>query len=43
VVTGPVAEQWMGMAQCFAGAAETPPAPGTRYRRTRARAGDTSV
>jgi len=26
---------WMGMAQRFAGAAEPPPAPGTRYRRAR--------
>lgn len=36
VVRGPVATEWMGMAQCFAGAAEPPPAPGTRYRRVRA-------
>ena len=35
VVRGPVATEWMGMAQCFAGAAEPPPAPGTRYRRAR--------
>jgi uncharacterized protein (TIGR03084 family) len=35
VVCGPVATQWMGMAQCFAGAAEPPPAPGTRFRRAR--------
>lgn len=35
-VRGPVATQWMGMAQCFAGAAEPPPAPGTRFRRPRA-------
>jgi uncharacterized protein (TIGR03084 family) len=36
VVRGPVATQWMAMAQCFAGAAEPPPAPGTRYRKVRA-------
>lgn len=36
VVRGPVATQWMSMAQCFAGAAEPPPAPGTRFRRPRA-------
>ena len=36
VVHGPVATQWMGMAQCFAGKAEAPPAPGTRFRRARA-------
>lgn len=36
VVRGPVATQWMSMAQCFAGAAEPPPAPGTRFRRMRA-------
>jgi len=35
VVRGPVATEWMGIAQCFAGAAEPPPAPGTRYRRAR--------
>lgn len=28
--TGPNATEWMRIAQCFAGAAETPPAPGTR-------------
>ena len=34
-VTGPVATDWMSKAQCFAGAAQTPPAPGTRHiRRT---------
>ncbi len=31
-VNGPVATQWMTKAQCFAGAPETPPAPGTRQR-----------
>ena len=31
-VTGPVATEWMGMAQCFAGGPETPPAPGTRHK-----------
>ncbi|MCF8507789.1 MAG: TIGR03084 family protein [Hyphomonadaceae bacterium] len=36
VVRGPVATQWMGMAQCFAGAAEPPPAPGSRFRKARA-------
>jgi uncharacterized protein (TIGR03084 family) len=30
VVTGPVANDWMSKAQCFAGAPETQPAPGTR-------------
>lgn len=30
VVTGPIATQWMGFAQCFAGRPETPPAPGIR-------------
>jgi len=30
VLTGPVAKDWMGKAQCFAGAAHPPPAPGTR-------------
>ena len=31
-VTGPIATEWMSMAQCFAGGPETPPAPvhGTR-------------
>ncbi|MEP3225293.1 MAG: TIGR03084 family metal-binding protein [Parasphingorhabdus sp.] len=29
-VTGPNATQWMAIAQCFAGGAEQPPAPGTR-------------
>ena len=32
-VVGEVATQWMSIAQCFAGPAETPPPPGTRYRR----------
>jgi uncharacterized protein (TIGR03084 family) len=31
-VTGDVAQAWMDIAQCFAGPAEQPPAPGTRYR-----------
>jgi len=31
-VSGPVAKEWMAKAQCFAGAPETPPAPGTRIR-----------
>lgn len=30
-VSGPVAARWMDVAQCFAGPAETPPKPGTRY------------
>ena len=30
-VTGGVATDWMSKAQCFAGAPETPPAPGTRF------------
>jgi uncharacterized protein (TIGR03084 family) len=30
-VVGDVATQWMSIAQCFAGGAETPPAPGTRF------------
>jgi len=29
-VSGPVAERWMAVAQCFAGPVETPPAPGER-------------
>lgn len=33
-VIGPVAERWMAIAQCFAGAPNDPPAPGTRFRRT---------
>lgn len=32
-VRGHIAHKWMSMAQCFAGAAETPPAPGTRFRK----------
>ena len=31
-VSGPVAGKWMEIAQCFAGAPEPPPAPGTRFR-----------
>lgn len=30
-VTGPVATQWMRIAQCFAGSAQAPPAPGARH------------
>ncbi len=30
-ITGPVASEWMANAQCFAGPAETPPAPGSRH------------
>ncbi len=29
-VTGPIAARWMAIAQCFAGAASDPPAPGVR-------------
>ncbi|MEW4468598.1 TIGR03084 family metal-binding protein [Parasphingorhabdus sp. JC815] len=32
-VSGPNATRWMAIAQCFAGAAEKPPAPGTRVMR----------
>jgi uncharacterized protein (TIGR03084 family) len=32
-VTGPVATDWMSKAQCFAGGAEAPPAPGQRRKR----------
>jgi uncharacterized protein (TIGR03084 family) len=32
-VTGPVATDWMRKAQCFAGPAEEPPAPGLRHTR----------
>ena len=31
-VTGPVATEWMALAQCFAGAPEDPPKPGTRFK-----------
>ncbi|WP_321489667.1 TIGR03084 family metal-binding protein [uncultured Hyphomonas sp.] len=31
-VSGPVAEDWMSKAQCFAGGRNDPPAPGTRYK-----------
>lgn len=30
--TGPVAVEWMSIAQCFAGGPETPPPPGARHR-----------
>ncbi len=30
-MTGDVAKQWMSIAQCFAGGAEEPPAPGSRF------------
>ncbi|MEP0201573.1 MAG: TIGR03084 family metal-binding protein [Halioglobus sp.] len=33
VVQGSVATDWMSKAQCFAGSAESPPAPGTRFTR----------
>ena len=32
-VTGDIAEDWMSKAQCFAGAPNPPPPPGTRFRR----------
>jgi uncharacterized protein (TIGR03084 family) len=32
-VVGATATQWMSIAQCFAGPPETPPAPGSRFRR----------
>ncbi|MEM6557318.1 MAG: TIGR03084 family metal-binding protein [Pseudomonadota bacterium] len=32
IVTGVTAQDWMSKAQCFAGAPETPPAPGARFR-----------
>lgn len=32
VVEGKIARQWMENAQCFAGPAEKPPAPGTRFK-----------
>lgn len=35
-VRGHIAHKWMSMAQCFAGAAEAPPAPGTRFRKAAA-------
>ncbi len=31
-IVGPVATEWMSIAQCFAGGPETPPAPGTRHK-----------
>jgi uncharacterized protein (TIGR03084 family) len=31
-VTGPVAQDWMSIAQCFAGPPETPPEPGLRHK-----------
>lgn len=31
-VRGPVAQEWMSIAQCFAGAPEAPPQPGARHR-----------
>jgi uncharacterized protein (TIGR03084 family) len=38
-VRGPVAQEWMSIAQCFAGPPEPPPAPGTRFRRVSPTAG----
>ncbi len=38
-VAGETARRWMSIAQCFAGPAADPPAPGTRFRQTRPRAG----
>lgn len=34
-VVGPVAQDWMAKAQCFAGPPEAPPAPGARFTRSR--------
>ena len=34
-LVGPVAERWMALAQCFAGAPNDPPAKGSRYRKGR--------
>lgn len=31
-MTGPIAQDWMAHAQCFAGGSETPPAKGTRHK-----------
>lgn len=33
-VSGAVAQEWLSIAQCFAGPPESPPAPGTRFRRS---------
>lgn len=33
-VTGPIATEWMSIAQCFAGAARPPPAAGVRFRQS---------
>lgn len=33
-VTGEVAQQWMAVAQCFAGPPQNPPAPGARHMQT---------
>ena len=33
-VSGEVAQQWMAVAQCFAGPPQDPPVPGVRYMRT---------
>ena len=33
-VTGAIAQQWMSIAQCFAGPPEPPPAPGSRSKQT---------
>ena len=34
-VSGDIANDWMSIAQCFAGGAETPPQPGTRKKVTK--------
>ncbi len=36
-VVGETAQRWMSIAQCFAGPAADPPAPGTRFRQARPR------
>ena len=38
-VVGETARRWMSIAQCFAGPPSDPPAPGTRFRQARRRAG----
>ena len=34
-ITGSIADEWMSVAQCFAGGAEQPPLPGTRKKVTK--------
>ena len=42
-VVGPIATDWMSKAQCFAGAPETPPAPGTRFTKPKKLKGNENV